>query len=145
MDIYGNGAQSGGANINSDNFVQKANTGDVDISSSSGEISFSRNGVKRMRIEADDVISLEPGVYGARVQGNLAISGYCQATEGDFDNLMDRNELADSYVSKGEKDWLKSGNGQPVILGSVDDSEVHVRQSGLACLTIPRFQQARVI
>ena len=130
-----NGVKRLKLNTDGGNYIE--GPGDVTLSSGEGHITLSTAGQTRVDLQPDGIIDLHPGVYGVHCEGKLLVSEFVQAPEGEFDNLMDRNELADTYVSKAERNWLKTGG--TVALGSLDDNELHLRQNGLACFTVPRY------
>jgi len=100
MNTYGRHSAPNSNDFVEEDFVKKANSSDLDISTTGNEISLSHRGTKRVRIDANGV---------------------------QVDNLTAANASLPQYVPRSEPDFLRSGTG--VSIGTIDNHAVHIRQN----------------
>lgn len=115
MNTYGRHSAANSNDFVEDDFVKKANSSDVNISTSGNEISLSHRGTKRVRIDADGV---------------------------EVDNLTAASASLPQYVPKSDRNFLRSGGS--VAIGTTGDDPVELRQRGLTVMSLTGGGQDRV-
>lgn len=100
MSAYGIDPTSS-STIDTADFIKKENTGDVNISSTAGEVSFSTNGVKRLRLTGTDT----------QLEGKLVVSDKLEVPSAVIADHMNRTELDSTFFKK---------TNNPNFVGDVD-------------------------